>query len=58
MLRVMELALRFPATRRVTYQASVGTAKLLTQTYDDFLDDVAWEIAKNRYIREQAEKYE
>lgn len=55
-LRITELALRFPTTRKVTYHAAAQTSKLVITTYNDFMDDVAWEIARNRYIKEQTEQ--
>jgi hypothetical protein len=51
--RILELALRFPATRRVTYDATNYTAKLIIKKYDDLMDSVAWELAKDRYKKQQ-----
>jgi hypothetical protein len=56
MARLLELALRFPATRRVTYQAATSGTNLIIKKYNDTLDDIAWGLARDHYMKNQSKE--
>ena len=49
----LDLVLSNPSARKTLIDISVGSMNNLSNMYNEYLDDVAWHIAYNRYISEQ-----
>ena len=58
LIRVLELALRFPATRKVAFDATSNIANTISIGYNDTLDNIAWQIAREKHKTKQKENKE